>query len=102
MQIIFKPRFVKELSGTLRYISQHSLYAKDKFADDLLIMISKKIPQQPFLYPEFQKMRTPGKVYRKAIFKKKWNVIYKVETNRLIFISIFHSSRDISKMKFDY
>ena len=102
MYIVFKPRFLKELTGTLQYISEHSLYAKDKFVDDLMIMISKKIPQQPFLYPEFQKMPTIGKVFRKAIFKKKWNVIYKVETSKLIFISIFHSSRDVSKMKFDY
>jgi len=102
MQIIFKPRFVRELSGTLRYIGEHSLYAKDKFVDDLLVMVSKKIPQQPFIFPEFQKMPTLDKVYRKAIFKKKWNLIYKVETNRLIFLSIFHSSRDVAKMKFDY
>ncbi|MBK8564807.1 MAG: hypothetical protein IPN76_16090 [Saprospiraceae bacterium] len=102
MQIIFKPRFVTELNGTLTYISEHSLYAREKFLDDLMILISKKIPPQPFLYPEFSKMRTTAKVFRRALFKKKWNVVYKVEPDRLLFISIFHSSRNIAKMKFDY
>jgi hypothetical protein len=102
MAVFFTAHFAKELGTITKYIHELSPQACQDFLLELNQLVYVKIPPQPFRYPEFSILRTQAKVFRKAIFKKKWNVVYKVEPNRLLFISIFHSSRDSSKMKFDY
>ncbi len=71
MSIQFTPRFVRELRAITKYIHEQSQAASEKFLDNLEVFVYEKIPPQPYQYPEFSKMRTAAKVFRKAIFKKK-------------------------------
>ena len=69
------------------------------FIKELNTMVFVTIPKRPFSFQEFAKKPTTAKVYRKALFKKKWNIIYKVETNRLVFLYIYHSSQNVNRLK---
>ncbi len=98
---IFKPRFIREFKAIRNYIRGHTVLGAEKFASELENLVLKKIPSQPFSFPEFKKKPTTAKVYRKAIFKKKWNVIYKVEPNRIVYIAIYYSRRNVDRMRFE-
>ena len=102
MNILFRPRFVRDLRAIIEYLDEHSTFASEIFLEELDVVLYEKIPKQPLRFQEFSKMPTVGKVFRRATFKKKWFVVYKVESNQITYISIFHSSRDISKMRFEY
>ena len=102
MNILFRPRFLRDMQVIIDYLEEQSSLAAELFLEELNVVVYEKIPKQPFLYQEFSRIPTAGKVFRRATFKKKWFVIYKVEPNQITYISIFHSSRDISKMQFDY
>ncbi len=71
----------------------------EQFLAELEQLVFDKIPKQPTAFPEFQKKPTKAKVYRKALCRKKWNVIYKIEPKRILFIYIYHSSRNIDRIK---
>lgn len=101
MTTLYTPRFVRELNAIVAYIYDKSPQAGDSFVENLEAFILLKIAKQPYAYPAFLKVPNPlPKIFRKAVFKKKWNVVYKIQPNHLLFISIFHSSRDIDKMRF--
>jgi addiction module RelE/StbE family toxin len=102
MTILFRPKFVKDLKVVFDYLDNQSVWVAENFMEQLEEMVYQKIPKQPFLYQEFSKMPSVGKVYRRATFNKKWYIVYKVEPTQITYITIFHSSRDITKMNFDY
>ncbi len=98
-EIIFKTRFLKEVNSISNYLLQHTQQGTEQFLAELEQLVFDKIPKQPTAFPEFQKKPTKAKVYRKALCRKKWNVIYKIEPKRILFIYIYHSSRNIDRIK---
>ncbi|MCU0347662.1 MAG: hypothetical protein MUC59_12045 [Saprospiraceae bacterium] len=66
MTILFRPKFVRDLTTILEYIEGHSSMAAEDFLEGLEAMVYEKIPKQPFLYQEFSKMLSVGKIYRRA------------------------------------
>jgi hypothetical protein len=99
-EIQFHTYFLSNVKQVRSYIRKHSNQSANDFVVDLNEFVFKYIPMQPFAHPEFQLMKTYGKVVRKAIFRKKWNVIYKIGNAELLFVALFHSKRNAKKLKF--
>lgn len=39
-------------------------------------------------------MKTPSGIYRRAIYRKTYALIYKVESDALVFLDVYHTSRN--------
>ena len=98
-EIIFRNEFVDKFKEISAYIGEKSILNEVNFIKELNIMVFVTIPKRPFSFQEFAKKPTASKVYRRSLFKKKWNIIYKVETTRLVFLYIYHSSQNVNKIK---
>ena len=98
-EIIVEDRFKRETIKIYRYYLKHTYQGAQKFLEDLRKIMQDRIAHYPTHHPEFIKLPTPGKVVRKASFKK-YYLIYRIEPTRLVFISIFHFARDWQKMRF--
>ena len=91
--------FIDKFKEISAYIRQHSTQNEVNFVKELNTMVFVTIPKRPFSFQEFKHKPTVAKVYRRALLKKKWNIIYKVESTRIVFIFIYHSSQNVNRLK---
>ena len=62
-----------------------------------IIELSKSLIQFPFKYEECAELPTKNKIYRKATFAS-YKIVYRVKTNRIEILSVFHSSQNPKKI----
>lgn len=92
--ILFKPNFIAELEEIKEYLGQFGNQPLQNFLTELEYLLTDRIPNYPESYPEYKKKLTPQKEYRRALFKKKYYVIYRVDSTTIDYILIYHSSRN--------
>lgn len=56
--------------------------------------VSDRIPLNPYAFVEYDIMKTPDGSYRRAIFKRSYAIIYRIETDTLVFLDVYHASRN--------
>jgi hypothetical protein len=101
-QVIIKQDFDDMLDEILSwYISEgFDQYAQD-FLKDVYETIVDKIAPFPERQSEYQFKRTPDKIYRRYIFKKKYYIIFKISQTKLELLAIVYSRRDLNKIPID-
>lgn len=101
-EVIFKQAFDEMLDEILAwYISQgHDQFAQ-KFVKELYDAIVHKIAPYPERHSEYQFKRTPDRMYRRYIFRKKYYVIFKLLPQKLEVLAIVYSRRDLNKLEME-
>ena len=97
--IVFKPTFIETLDEILTYLAGYSPRYVQQFTQDLDDLIKNRIAHFPEASPEYKWKRTPQRLYRRAIFKKHYHVIYKIHPQTIEFVVILYSRRDLSKIE---
>ncbi|MBI5917628.1 MAG: hypothetical protein HY842_19840 [Bacteroidetes bacterium] len=101
-EIIIKADFDEMLDGILEWLNLNGYQnTAQVFVSELYDVIVKKIAPNPERFPEYAWKRTPDKIYRRFLFRKKWYIVYKVHPKRLEFLVIVYSRRDLSKISFE-
>ena len=97
--LIFKQRFYDSLDEILDYYEQNnSTTFIQKFLKELDETIIDKIAPRPESHPEYKWKRTPDKVFRRAIFRKNFFIIYKMLPNEIQFLLIIYSGKDLESL----
>ena len=98
--IVFSEAFDESFEQTISYLRYCGTSENfiDEFVDDLETFINEKIAPRPLSHTEFKYWRIPNKSFRRAIFKKKYYIIYKVYDERLEFRLFISSKRDLTKI----
>lgn len=101
--IIFSRTFDESFEQTITFLrycgtSENSI---DELVDDLEAFINEKIAPRPESHMEFKYKRTPDKSFRRAIFRKKYYVIYKVYDERIEFRLFISSKRDLTQISIE-
>ncbi len=99
--IYFKPNFTDQLDEILAYLMDLSPAAASFPPKDLDGFLVKKVIPRPESHAEYPHKRTPQRLYRRDIFKKKYYIIYKVLPTELHFLAIVYSKRDLSKIEIE-
>ncbi len=99
-KILFHKDFVVEVRRIQKYLRQFSSQSAIKFVVNLDKLIFEKIALRPTSFPEFKYKRTPNKIFRRAIYKKKYVVVYKLESTKITLVFIYHSSRNPENLDF--
>ena len=99
-EITVKQTFDEMLDEILAwYVSQgHDQFAQ-KFLKELYDAIVHKIAPYPERHAEYPFKRTPNRLYRRYIFRKKYYVIYKVLPQKLEILALVYSKRDLEKLE---
>lgn len=101
-EIVVKQAFDEMLDEMLAwYVSQGHDHFAQKFVKELYDAIVHKIAPYPERHTEYPFKRTPDKLYRRYIFRKKYYVIFKVLPQKLEILAIVYSRRDLEKFEMD-
>lgn len=52
------------------------------------------IESNPFAFPEHPRFQTPAQEFRRAVFQKKYILVYQMTKEHLDFLTIYHTSRN--------
>jgi hypothetical protein len=98
--LIYKKGFVENTKAIRDWINGNAQTGKGpEFALELEDFILTKIITYPTHYPEWKWKRTKDKLYRRAIFRKKYVLVFKYFPNQVEMLAIYHQSRDASKIE---
>lgn len=63
--------------------------------------VAERIPLNPYAFVEYDVMKTTDGSYRRAIFKRSYAVIYRIDGTTLIFLDVYHTSRNKGNLESD-
>lgn len=89
---------VYQLKAIVDYIEPDSLAASNTILDEI-ITFADSFSQMPMRYPECKELPTKSKIYRNAIYAKKYRIIFKVTSSEVVILGIIHTSRSPSEIK---
>lgn len=95
---IIQPRLLEEAEEIYEYIKQDSLKNANKFREELLSQIDK-IELNPNFYTPEPILSGKRNLYKFILVMKSWKLIFKVTKEYLVFVSLFHTSRNPSEIK---
>ena len=99
-QITFTRRFVRETKAYRDWLVENVSPEKGReFILELDEFIREKIASYPTRYMEWPWRRTPNKSYRRAIFKRRYVLVFKTLGSSIQFVLIYHQKRDPAKIK---
>ena len=93
-ELIYTDDFLEALALIHRYLATQSEARARKLSSGLMNFTIDKIPLNPYAFVEYSLMKTPEAAYRRGIYKRTYAVIYKVESGNLIYIDVYHTSRN--------
>ena len=91
-EVKVKQHFLDSLLEIKQYISQHSPKNADKFVGDLKPKMDRIIENPETFSPE-KNLLTKRRIYRFAIYKKQYKIIFKVLESQIVFLDIVHGKR---------
>lgn len=86
--------FLEQLAGLQAYISENAPIRGRQLATDLINFLTDTIAPNPFMFVEYPGKPTPEKSYRRAVFRRTYIVIYKVTDTEIVFLTVYHASRN--------
>ncbi len=95
LHIKIRKRAKIELKAIRQYIAKDSIYYANKTVDEIVekIQLLKHFPEMG------KQIEIDGEKVRQIIYKS-YRIFYKLDSNNIYILSIFHHSRDISNLKF--
>jgi len=91
-EVKVKKQFLDSLLEIRGYIAQHSPKNAGKFVTDLRPKMDQIIENPETFSPE-RNLLTKRRIYRFAIYKKQYKIIFKVLETQLVFLDIVHGKR---------
>jgi len=98
-KLVFKPRFYATIDEVLDFLQEYNSgdYIQN-FLTELNDFIMNKIVPYPESHTEYRWKQTPERMYRRAIFKKKYYVVYKVTPESISFLAFVSAKRDLPNL----
>lgn len=96
--IIVTSKFVQSSLAIRNYIYQQSPQSAEKFRNKLKEKVTA-ISKHPTAYPPVPQLPTKKNWYRYAIFLKSYKIIFKVVSDKIIFLSIVHMKQNPELLK---
>lgn len=93
-ELVFTDYFLEQVALIQEYVAQFSEKRGRELTSDLMNFVSDRIPLNPYAFVEYDVMKTPDGFYRRAIFKRSYAIIYRIETDTLVFLDVYHTSRN--------
>ena len=98
-EVIITEKFQHSLFAIKQYIRQDSEQHAEWFVAGVYSFVERVIAPLPEAFPEYQGKPTIRRIYRKAVFKKKYIIIYKVLKSKIEVLLIYHGSRNPRSIK---
>ena len=92
--VYFKESFTTQLALIQEYASQFSPKKARQLTTAIATHALDVIAVNPFIFAEYPGRPTPEKAYRRAIYKRRYVIIYKVTANQINFLVIYHTSQN--------
>ncbi len=92
--VILTADFLEQLADTQTYIAEDNAKRGRQLTTDLFNFLTDVIAPNPFIFMEYSGKPTPEKSYRRAIFRRIYIVIYKVTDSEIVFLTVYHASRN--------
>jgi hypothetical protein len=92
--IYFKEIFTTQLALIQEYVSQYDAKKGCQLTTVLSDFALDVIAANPYIFAEFTGRLTPDNRYRRAVFKRKYVIIYEVVPDRITFLVIYHTSQN--------
>jgi hypothetical protein len=93
-ELVYRDHFLEELALIQTYISQFSAIRARKLTSGIMTFTTDRIPLNPYAFAEYEVRKTPEAIYRRAIYQSNYAVIYKIDGDQLIFLDVYHTSRN--------
>ena len=93
-ELVFSDYFLEQVAFIQEYIAQFSEKRGRQLTSNLMNFVADRIPLNPYAFVEYSVMKTPDGSYRKAIFKRSYAIIYRIEADNLVFLDVYHTSRN--------
>lgn len=93
-ELIYKHHFLTELAAIQQFIGSFSAQRGRKLTSGIMQFTIERIPMNPYTFVEYAVMKTPEAVYRRAVYKQNYVIIYKIEGTQLFFPDVYHARRD--------
>lgn len=98
-KLVFKPRFYATIDEVLDFLQEYnSENYIENFLTELNDFIIDKVVPYPESHTEYRWKRTPERMYRRAIFRKKYYIVYKVTSESISFLVFVSSKRDLPNL----
>ena len=94
---LYKSRFYDEINDIIDFISENSTQGAIKFAQGIKPVI-EKIIKHPEANSIVRQIPTQRNWYRYKLYKKRYKIIFKVLKNKIVFLSIIHTSKHPSEI----
>ena len=89
-----KESFTAQLATIQEYISQFEPKKGRDLTTALANYVLDVVAPNPYIFAEHAGRPTPEKMYRRAIFKRKYIIVYKVTDEQVTFLAIYHTSQN--------
>ena len=100
-ELVFTDYFLEQVALIQEYVSQFSEKRGRQLTSALMNFVADRIPLNPYAFIEYEVMKTATGAYRRAIFKNNYAIIYRVDGTTLIFLDVYHTSRNKGSLDTD-
>lgn len=96
-----KENFTAQLATIQEYINQYDPKKARELTTDIASFALDVIAPNPYIFVEYQLRPTPEKKYRRAVFKRKYIIVYKVTDEKVTFLAVYHTSQNHGSIDLD-
>jgi plasmid stabilization system protein ParE len=100
-EIRYEELFYDALQGLELYWGQSNPRRGREWSSDLVDFTMNVIAPNPLAFPRLEKLGSPSRELRKAVFRKNYLIIYQVTPDRVDFLAIVHTSRNLDFIQLD-
>lgn len=100
-KITYKPSFLESVLAIEAYVGRTNAQRGRKLTVDLFDFIISVVEPNPFAFPEYMGKPTPTHSYRRAVFRKKYALYYRVTEDALIFLQFYHTRQNPGSIRLE-
>ncbi|AUD03414.1 type II toxin-antitoxin system RelE/ParE family toxin [Spirosoma pollinicola] len=101
-ELVFTDYFLEQVALIQEYTSQFSEKRGRQLTSALMNFVADRIPLNPYAFIEYEVLKTPDGSYRRAVFKNNYAIIYRIDESTLIFLDVYHTSRNKGSLDTDH
>lgn len=92
--VYLKESFTAQLATLQEYVSQYSAKKGRELTTRIANYALDVVAPNPFIFAEYEARITTEKMYRRAVYKRKYVIIYRVTVTEVVFLAIYHTSQN--------
>ena len=94
--LVVTPRFMDRVSETEHYFGRDNPAAGRAFVSALFDFLAEAVEPFPLAFPRYTLPRYPEIPLRRAIFRRRYNVVYEVTATEIRCLAFFATAQDAS------